>query len=239
MFAVYLNSDLTLVTFLGRLDHPTSAEFFGPEYSNLEVSFDIFNEFQERFYNKKELIVFNGALQEMVYTTDVVRFIDGTYDKIDRYDFRREGIDYVKVLEDDANYIAFRRKQELERAREAKKAEFAEIWANKRIRIIKGVNQTIVKPTQETVIIFENGATFPSFPYFMVDQGGTELRLTTSNCNTIVFEVREEIQIISTSKIKCEFEIDSLYSIEEIENYQIRDYLGREVKMIRDIVLAS
>jgi hypothetical protein len=72
----------------------------------------------EDIVNRKEMIVLNQVISEMVYTQEYVKFTsDNSCIKIANYDFRKEGEEYIKITEEEYNdYITEKnRKNKIEK----------------------------------------------------------------------------------------------------------------------------
>ena len=119
MYAFYLK-DTTKLIVKGFSTNQDELAYQSDKFDKIYTDdFMLWNDFIVN-YLKKETIYYDNQIQYMVYTTEVVKYNDDTYAKIDNYDFRLEGVEYIKVAEDDAGYLAFKVAEELKEAKKLK-----------------------------------------------------------------------------------------------------------------------
>jgi len=243
MYAVYLKKNLKLITFLSILNDPNNAEYEKPIYSYIPVSMEVFLNFKDKLSFGKEIIVKDDLLQEMTYAEKLVKFLKdqenfkkNTYAKIKKYDFRLEGINYIKTAEDDPNYLLYLKEEKFKKTKQEKIDLAKEIFNKIEIEIIDITTNNVVdtySPSKEIVAVFEQGIDFEETPFefFKISNKNESILLPNSSLQTLMIETRDILQYQATNFLRNEREIEKLTTLENIENYQIKagKKLGEEV----------
>ena len=230
-YAFYLKENLKLITFLLILNDPDNAEYEKPIYDYITVSDEDFIKFKEEL-NRKEIIVKNGKLQEMVYTAEVVKYNDDTYAKLDNYDFRLEGVEYTKIAEDDAGYLAFKVAEELKEAKKLKIEECRNTFNSIKM-VIKDIEtkQILDEGVNFKAEVFDELIEFNEFParYFSTISFVSNERIYTDyiplskdSLRILYNRTKDYTQYKKTNLFDNESKIYKLNTINEINNYTFK-----------------
>jgi len=234
MYAVYLKENLQLITFLSVLNDPNNAEYEKPIYNYIAVSIEVFLNFKDELSSGKEIIVKNNLLQEMTYTEEYVKFLKdyeyfkiNTYARIEKYDFRLEGINYIKIKADDVDYLLHLEEEKFKKAKQEKIDLAKKIFNKIEIEIADIATDSIVDkyiPSRSIVSVFEEGIDFEETPFefFKISNKNESILLPNSSLQTLVIETRDILQYQATNFLRNEREIEKLTTLESIENYQIK-----------------
>ena len=234
MYAVYLKENLQLITFLSVLNDPNNAEYEKPIYNYIAVSIEVFLNFKDELSSGKEIIVKNNLLQEMTYTEEYVKFLKdyeyfkiNTYARIEKYDFRLEGINYIKIKADDVDYLLHLEEEKFKKAKQEKIDLAKKIFNKIEIEIADIATDSIVDkyiPSRSIVSVFEEGIDFEETPFefFKISNKNESILLPNSSLQTLVIETRDILQYQATNFLRNEREIEKLTTLETIENYQIK-----------------
>jgi hypothetical protein len=107
IYAIYETSHLSLkvIFFLTSLEYLSLNGYDNASYDYIEISEQEHQDFSNLITEGEELVFKDNTIQQMIYTEEFVKFLDNSYKKIQNYDFRKEGKEYFKTSETDADYL--------------------------------------------------------------------------------------------------------------------------------------
>ena len=231
MYAFYLK-DTTKLTVKGFSANQDELAYQSDKFDKIYTDdFILWNDFIVN-YLKKETIYYNNQLQYMVYTAEVVKYNDDTYAKIDNYDFRLEGVEYIKVAEDDAGYLAFKVAEELKEAKKLKIKECKDTFNSIKM-VIKDIEtkEILDEGINFQQDVFDELIEFNEFParYFTTISFIPSERIYTDyipfskdSLRILYNRTKDYIQYKKTNLFDNESRIYKLNTIDEVNNYQFK-----------------
>jgi len=231
MYAFYLK-DTTKLTVKGFSANQDELAYQSDKFDKIYTDdFILWNDFIVN-YLKKETIYYNNQLQYMVYTTEVVKYNNETYAKIDNYDFRLEGVEYTKVAENDAGYLAFKVAEELKEAKKLKIKECKDTFNSIKM-VIKDIEtkEILDEGINFQQDVFDELIEFNEFParYFTTISFIPSERIYTDyipfskdSLRILYNRTKDYIQYKKTNLFDNESRIYKLNTIDEVNNYQFK-----------------
>ncbi|RZP03578.1 MAG: hypothetical protein EVA43_03745 [Flavobacteriales bacterium] len=231
MYAFYLK-DTTKLIVKGFSTNQDELAYQSDKFDKIYTDdFMLWNDFIVN-YLKKETIYYDNQIQYMVYTTEVVKYNDDTYAKIDNYDFRLEGVEYIKVAEDDAGYLAFKVAEELKEAKKLKIKECKDTFNSIKM-VIKDIEtkQILDESINFQQDVFDELIEFNEFPAryfttisFIPNEGiyTDYIPLSKDSLRILYNKTKDYIQYKKTNLFDNESRIYKLNTIDEVNNYTFK-----------------